>query len=638
MHSRIRRIGFLLLLCTHVLSGAMAQEVLTTDAGLPARTIISPYKSVPALQGARIAALTLPFFDDFSSGELSPDTNRWSMHPQDVFRPAISVEKGHNVPSKGVLTFDGANFKGQKYDATFSAGRRDTLTSQPIDLSAYNVQSNVALSFLVQLGGAGEAPDPDDSLVLLFDTTGNFDYMSVWTLRGTGTALSTFQSYFIPLDSSIFFHGLFRFKFVSYGSLNGELDQFHLDYVYLNASRQETDSQPIDVSPARFVQSPFYPNTAIPRKQFVRGGAVVTGTRTLVSNAGDASGMATLSLSIDDPIGGNVFSGTTLVSASLAVLPGFGHDTVNGLAFSSQAANMIDYGGVQVEALKTATADQHPENDTLRKIYPVDSLLALDDGVSDFGYGLTTARAFCQEFHIDQPDTLVAIWIHFAPTIHFNQATNVSTDLENKGFRLVVWDTLGVDSSLIETSGGMNVAYGTSLNQFIRYQLIHDTVVPTTFWVGLRQVDGMAIGIGYDRNQSERRIYYENASAEFQLSNNRGTLMIRPEFKVPRNASVAVKDVEVPSTISIAIAPHPVQGAQIGLHLGEADLLRQVTFELYDLQGRELQTWEMHRPTSEIALNLAQAGASGYYMLRIHGTDLQGHLLQSTHKILIQSH
>ncbi len=638
MHSQMRRIGFLLLLCMHVMSGAMAQEVLSTDAGLPSRSLPSHYKSVPALQGARITALTLPFFDDFSSGDLSPDTNRWSMHPQDVLRPAISVEKGHNVPSKGVLTFDGANFKGQKYDATFASGPRDTLTSQPIDLSAYNALSGVALSFQVQLGGAGEAPDPDDSLVVLFDTTGNFDYMEVWTLHGTGSAMSTFQSYFIPVDSSIFFHGLFRFKFVSYGSLNGELDQFHVDYVYLNTSRLVTDPQPIDVSPIRFTQSPFYPNTAIPRKQFLRGGAAVTGTRTLVSNAGDASGMATLSLSIDDPIGGNAFSGTTLVSATLAVLPGFGHDTVNGLAFSSQASNMVQYGGVQVEALKTATADQHPENDTLRKTYPVDSLLALDDGVSDFGYGLTTARAFCQEFHIDQPDTLVAVWIHFAPTIHFNQATNVSTDLENKGFRLVVWDTLGVDSSLIETSGGMNVDYGTSLNEFIRYQLIHDTVVPTTFWIGLRQVDGMAIGIGYDRNQSERRIYFENASHTFQLSTNRGTLMIRPEFKVPRNTIVAVKEVTVPQTIAFQIAPHPVQGAQIGIQMEDAALLRHITCELYDLQGRQLQTWEMSRPMSKIELNLSQPAVPAYYMLRLHATDLQGHVLHSTKKILIQSH
>ncbi len=633
MHLRFLKIWVLPLLILALFGRVCAQEVLISDAGIPSRSMPAPQRGAGAIGTLRTTTLTLPFFDDFSYDSLSPDTARWGIHPLDGHRPALSNAKGHNLPSKGVATFDGATFSGVKYDATFGSGLRDTLASKPIDISGFGPADSLLLSFFVQRGGIGESPEATDSLVVLFDTTGNFDYAQVWALKGTGTSENAFQLYFISLSQANYFHNAFRFKFESYGSLNGELDQFHLDYVVLDAQRSRLNTQFNDVSPTRFAQSPLGEYTAVPRKQYRRQGAMST-TRTLVSNAGDPASSANLSLAIDDPIGGNVFAGTTIVSASLSSLPGFAHDTVNASAFSNQGGNWGQYGGIRLTASKSSPADLHPENDVMHTTYRVDSILAMDDGVSDIGYGLTNARAFCQEYHIDQPDTMVAVWIHFAPTMHFNSSINQSTDLEGKGFRLVVWDTLEVDSSLIETSGGMNVNYGSSLNEYVRYRLINAVIVPTTFWIGLRQVDGMAIGMGLDRNDTGRRIYYENSTAEFQLSTNRGTLMMRPEFTIP-DTYVATDDPVISNPLEMTMAPNPVRGAEIGLRFAHPEQLRSVNVELYDLQGRRLQAWEQRSGLRDLTLDLQQKPASGIYLLRVRGVDAAGKSHFATERLII---
>jgi hypothetical protein len=634
MQFQLRRICFFLFACLLTITPLRAQDVLQSDAGLPQKQVQQSNRQVSPAANSRITTINLPFFDDFSAGESTPDTARWAFHPLDTKRPGISIQKGHNVPSKGVATFDGVNMNGIKYEIDLSAGIADTLTSQPIDLSAFSVADSVYLSFFVQRGGTGEAPEAFDSIVVWFDSTGDYEYVEVWSLPGNGAAETNFQHFHILLDSAKYFHDAFRFKFVSNASLNGELDQFHLDYVYMNAGRTLGDANYNDASVARLAHSPIHPWTAMPSKLYP-GGTLMTDTRVLVSNAGNPATSANLELVMDDPTGNNIFSGTTLVTATLASLPAFGHDTVNASAFSDQSANIVDFGALRVSVRKTGPADSRAANDSLHVTYRLDSTLALDDGVSDFGYGLPVARAFCQQYEIPRPDTMVAVWIHFAPSIYFNQQTQQSFDLSGKGFRLVVWDSLSVDSSLIETSGGMNVDYGTSLNEFIRYQLIAPAIVPQTFWVGIRQADGQPIGMGFDKNSRERRVYYENADAEFQLSTNVGALMIRPEFKTPTPPVGVNPEMEV-APLVFEVAPQPIRENRIRLVFSaELGGLRDMTFQLVDLQGRTMQQWSGGMTGREVVLPVADGLADGIYLLQVNGRDGKGNIREGWKKVMV---
>lgn len=612
----------------------IAQEFIHSDASLPHISANGFQKqSQPNLSPLRTTTLSLPFLDDFSGDGQFPDTLFWAIHPNDQRRPLISTQKGKRVPSKGLATFDGANMLGRFYSEDLSAGMSDTLTSQPINLAGKTAADSIYLSFFVQRGGTGEAPEALDSLVVLFDSTGDFEYKKVWALRGTGASDTSFQYFHIPVTNPVFFHANFRMKFVGYTSLNGELDQFHLDYVYLNSGRSISDSQLNDISPSRHTVSPFAPWTAVPKRQFVSG-SYGGAFEVSLSNAGDPAGNAGTINSIDDPVGGNVLTGSTSNSSASVAIPSFFAAPTVGPAFANQGAAYSQYGALRLTSIRTGAGDSRAVNDTLRTIYRIDSVQALDDAVSDFGYGLTTPRAFCQKYEIDHPDTLVAIWIHFAPTIYYNSTSGQSNSLEGKGFRLVVWDSLSVDSSLVETSGGMNVSYGGSANEFVRYQLIREVGVPTTFYVGLRQVDGWPIGVGFDKNSTEQRIYFENNLAEFQLSTNIGALMIRPEFRATPGP-LAASEAQVLEAPNFQIVPHPVRGNSIGLRLEEFESLNSLELELRDLSGRLIQKWELSQVERELNLELLQNPSAGMYLLQMNAKDRKGQVRSGIQKVMI---
>jgi hypothetical protein len=615
---------------------AQAQEVLQTDAGLPWKPSLGVARHHSASTSLRTTTLSLPFFDDFSSDSLYPAASRWAIHPDDSRRPALSNQTGHNVPSKGVATFDGVNYRGVKYQVELGAGLADTLASQPIDLSLLNPSDSIYLSFFVQRGGTGEPPEASDSLVVYFDRTGDFDYVQAWALHGKGTSESQFQHYRIPLASPVFFHDAFRFKFVAYGSLNGELDQFHLDYVQLDSRSTSANDNFHDRSVTRIVRSPMHPWTAVPRTLYVDGG-YMTGTEVVVSNVANPPASLDLALTMADPTGRNSFTGTLTGTASSPSLAPYAHDSLAVAAFSDQSANIAAAGVMRVSAAAASGpgGDLHPQNDSVHFDYRLDSILALDDGVSDYAYGLLAPRAFCQEYQIPHPDTLVAVWIHFAPSIHYDNNTGQSTDLEGKGFRLSVWDSLSVDSTLVETSGGMNVSYGDMPNQFIRYPLIKQVRVPSTFWVGLRQSDGRPVGMGFDKNTAQRRVYYENSSGKFLLSSNVGALMMRPEFKYPSGPVGVAPALSRPS-LEFRVAPNPATGGRLRMIFPDGKPLRSVTAELTDLHGRLLQSWESDVDGRELNLPLADAVPGGLYLLHLRARDGNGKNISAWEKLMIE--
>ena len=637
MQLHLRKKLFLLLLFVSGMSPLFSQEFIHTDAGLPHIPVI---KQVQRQGGTATAShrtttvLDLPFLDDFSYESDRPDTSLWNIHPNDDRRPGISTQKGNRVPTKGVATFDGATINGRYYEEDLGSGESDTLTSMPINLAGKTAADSIYLSFFVQRGGTGEAPEAFDSLTVMFDSSGNHEYEFIWSLLGNGASDTSFQYFHIPITEARFLHGNFRVKFIGYTSLNGELDVFHLDYVYINSGRSINDSQLNDLSTARMMKSPFHPWTAVPQKQFVSG-SYGGDYEILMTNAGNPAGSAGARTTIDDPTGVNTLSGTTTTTApSVSVSPFFAVTTV-GSPFSNQGSNFTQNGAIRLTSTRTGGPDAVAQNDTLRTTYRIDSLLALDDGSSDFGYGLTTARAFCQEYEIDHVDTLVAIWINFAPTIFYNSTSGQSTGLEGKGFRLVVWDSLSVDSSLVETSGGMNVSYGSSSNEFVRYQLIREVEVPTKFYVGMRQTDGSPIGVGFDKNTSQQRIYYENNLAEFQLSNNIGALMIRPEFRSP-DAPLANQQALAENVARFKVAPQPVRGNSIGVYLEEFGKYRSVELELRDLQGGLVHVWQPNNVVGrQLTLDLPVRPSQGMYLLRMKAKDQHGLIQMGVQKVII---
>jgi hypothetical protein len=94
---------------------------------------------------AKITALNLPFFDDFSTSINRPDQSKW----QQGGGISITNTFTNNHPTINVATFDGVNSTGTPYDFvnSLSEGPTDTLTSLPIDLGSKTVADSLYLSF-----------------------------------------------------------------------------------------------------------------------------------------------------------------------------------------------------------------------------------------------------------------------------------------------------------------------------------------------------------------------------------------------------------------------------------------------------------------------------------------------------------
>jgi hypothetical protein len=457
----------------------------------------------------------------------------------------------------------------------------------------------VYLSFFLQPGGLGDKPEATDSFVVFFDTTGNFSYTRVLTIKGTDLPNGSFSQVLMPVRDPLYFHANFRFKFVGYGSLNGENDQWHLDYVRMGTGRNANDTLLNDVSVTAFADHVLGDYSAMPLDQW-DAIARMSPFGVEVSNLKGSASSATVTVSITDATGNNTFSGTTLVSSPSISVPAVGHDNAALSALGEQT--LAEVARIRATATVSGGGDI-ATNDVMVRDYPIDSVMALDDGVADMGYGLTVARSFCQEFETAEKDTLTGVMIRFTPAIYVSPIGQV-TDLDNKGFRLVVWDHLHPDSVLTSVSSGMNVDYGDSLNQFHYYELLTRVPITGKFWVGIEQVDGMPIGVGFDKNHdNSSKVYYADATGGFTNTTNKGTLMIRPVFS--NYVFVSKDDAVQGSSPSLSVWPNPVTGEELNLMVrgdwssngSEAvitDLAGKVVWTQALPQG---QRWSLAKPT-----------------------------------------
>lgn len=587
----------------------------------------APEKSGPSSQSRMAGGLVLPFFDDFSSGSQVPNPGLWAADTaSDNQVPYVSLFKGVHAPSKGVLTMDGAGVNNKYYNSVAGSGEADRLMSEAIDLSALSPGSNVWLSFYLEPGGKGDKPEATDSFVVFFDTTGNGDYAHVWSIKGDSLPNNRFTPILIPLDQSVYFHSAFRFGFQSYGSLNGEFDQWHVDYVYMAQGRNAGDTLFNDISVISFDQGLLSGHTAVPSDhQPMPDFAAFT---TEISNLKGSAFSNELRIRMSDATGGNTLTGDLGDTSAVSV------GAVSFLAapagpFTNQSFTQA--GTLRFTAtVDAANADARDANDTLIVDYAIDSLYALDDGIADIGYGLTASRSFCQEYRVPAPDTLTAVWIHFVPTVYYN---GTSTPLEGKAFYLCVWEKLIPDSAQVQQLSGSNVIYPSAFNGFARYPLLSPQLIDSTFWVGLEQYDFMPIGVGFDKNfVNDSKIYYEDASGLFINTTQQGTLMIRPEFG--KAVIVGREEAQRPEQPAFVIAPHPVNGNSFTLLQSSGPMVKSCKLTLRDLQGRILfETNPTHQPfpfTVELPAELN----AGVHLLTVEGQA--GENFSQTLKLIAQ--
>jgi len=610
------------LLCFLGVAGSMqAQEFLT---GLNTNAqIIKIYETqqqrgeLPDSKSEK-QPLLLPFFEDFSNYTGYPNQNLF-MDRQAFVNNTFPVFP----PSIGVVTLDALNEKGEIYPHlnTTSKGA-DTLTSRYIRLDSLFKEDNIKkimlsdsvyFSFYFQPGGAavkvgnveeriGNQPDKNDSLVLEFGylkvmpDTAYTIWEHIWSTPGFSVSTwnpenppyQYFKQVLIPIKDPKFLNSHFQFRFRNYASLEpqqgisgweGNVDQWHIDYIRLDVNRKHDDVFTNDLT---FV----YPTTsflknyqAMPWKQF-QAADMKSNFTNYLSNLSNGTRTSTYQYTISKD-GNMVYTSppTGAIDINQYVTHGIQKN-------EQQASPAINYSLPVLKEPTTFTithifknaagVDFCAANDTCVFEQIFTDYYAYDDGTAEYGYLLNNQYGIAKlamKFSLKESDSLYGVRMWF----------NHTKKDENKQalFSIVVWkdeDGLPGDTlkTIVECSPKLDSLH--FLN-FVEYKFDKKVPVSGTFWVGFEQQGNVQLNIGFDQNNDSRDFFRYNTNGNWTKSSFRGTPMIRPSFGKLFNVSVPTPEIS-----TIKVYPNPTTGE---LRVTSYEL--QVTsIEVFDIFGRKV--------------------------------------------------
>ena len=547
--------------------------------------------------------LSLPFWDDFSQSNGRVDTSKWIGQ-----NALVSFTKGLNLPSVGVVVFDGLDSEGVPYDiADEFVSPADSLSSKPIDLSniAESQKSSVWISFFYQLRGLVEIPDVEDSIRLQFyqdDAT----WRTVWsTSGGLDNVNEQFQQVLLPLDRQSYFHEGFRFRFQSFGRITGPFDAFLIDYVYLNQGRSQLDNFYFDRSLATLPTYVLDGYSAVPIELFRNNPQqYVQRSEVDIFNLDNQIQPIDFSAVIKNRVTGafiDSLNSKTVVNPILqgrerrtiqANLPDTDEWPLDDDSLYLETEFFITSGDLISNGINFRT------NDTIRTSFTLHDYLAYDDNTAEFAAGINQSRGrLALQYYIPESANLSGIAIHFP---------QISPLANGQPLELFVWGNLSGEVGSILAKQAFTVNFGEGVDQFTQYNFELPVAVSDTFYIGFQQFTDNFIGIGLDKNYNNLEKVWYNVSDEW-IQNDRveGSLLMRPVF---RQASYIITDVPKIEQ-ALQLYPNP----STGLITIEGQRITQIA--VYDMLGKQVFV-DFFNDQNYVSINLSGL-KPGLYVTKI---------------------
>ncbi len=614
------------------------QELIIEDFPSQAQTRAFHKNSPSNVFRPLLTAINLPFFDDFSVEGKRPDTTKWLYVSPGLDMPTITLGKSIHPLGKGAATFDGSTYYNDLYAFTFLNGQQDILETRLIDLSSFSSTNNLALLFFLEPGGNADPPENTDTFYVDFWDSNTGGYVQVAAISGDSIPQNRFSPFLVPIQQNGYFNDSFQVRFTSYGSLNGEKDVWHLDYVRIEENLTLSDTVVYDQGLVNAVIPPFDGFSAIPWFMTAGIGNWWGGKMEQVNLSNTpVTGSFTGLLTSPEPLNGQVLLGT--ISQTSATIFSAGNqwreDSIppfTSQIFSAPALVQIKYSnsfpGTQFSI----------ENDGLILEYPCDSILAYDDGEADVAYGLNSNRAFAQRFTLPNTlhDTLSAVWIKFIPSVHYNSSSGASTPTEALSFKLGIWnEASGTPDTLMAIAlAGMLIDYGATVNAFVRYSLSSPIEVPSVFYVGIWQNDAIPVAVGFDKNLNhQNEVFYQNTTLNWVNTSYQGTLMFRPEFESARVPGVGI-DKMIPQTPSLNLFPNPSNENSFFITFEKDVIIEQIS--ITDLNGKSIWIENGNGSgTSNMEIEIPVSLSPGLYFVVISG-EQNGNKVLATRRWIYQ--
>lgn len=501
----------------------------------------------------QLEPLSLPFWDDFSSGSI--DSLKWQN------RGAVaSLNIGMDPPSIGVVYLDGVDGQGKAYSAALlENGEGDQLLSQQIELSSYRPADSLYLSFFWQAGGKAEMPDENDQLELYF-LNANGEWVQVWQTAGGGVSERDIFAHQMVWVEASFLHRQFQFKFVNRGRLSGPFDSWILDYIYLNKNRTVLDVHYEDRALTKNPTSVLGKYTAMPfwewnRNQDRYSSAIHSQFKNLSGRFRAMEYTVLLRDKATKKLLRQIHSQTPFNPVPQAL---------ERRDFSSVALKTIDLDLKEEMDLETAiylsTGDGFlvvdisagdtlfsPQadfrvNDSAYHTLPLRDFLAYDNGSVDYAAGINQRSGMLAlRYEVSMVAYLQGISINFA---NFSQS---GSPLE-----LMVWRDLDAEpvyrkEILIPDKEG--------LSDFSYFPLDTNLTVADTFYIGFTQFSNDFIHIGLDKSNDTAEEVFFNITGTWQQNEEvRGSLMMRPHLSQTAPLSPPIDE----ATTEVVVYPNPV--------------------------------------------------------------------------------
>ena len=515
--------------------------------------------------------------------------------------------------SLGIATFDGLDEDGRPYEpGSTSSGYADRLTSKPINMAGYSDVDSVYLSFLVQPGGLGEEPEPDDFMELEFYAPDLLEWTTVWTM--IGGANTDFQVGHIRISDPKYFKDGFQFRFKNYGMLSGALDHFHLDYVNLRIQSGYQDTLFKDFAFSYPLNTLLKDYTSVPWDHYKASpaGRMSDAVQISVRNGSNLpennqNGLSTISYQ-GSTEGSVTLLAQTLSGGAINYAPRTYYESYHDFASSYQFDPSKPGPKAFFDVLTTASA-QFPNltlNDSTTFTQAFLNYYAHDDGTAERAIGPSGAQAMLAvQYESYIPDSLIAVDIQFVQS---------AIDVSNKLFILTVWnDNNNEPGNIIYEDDNFfprQPSYYPTDGDFKRYYLLNNEVLslPQKFYVGYRQIEGSTLNVGNDKNidTKEKTFASFNGGVLWEQNSIKGSIMIRPVFSTSLNAELGIEVQEKPQA-NIRVFPNPATD-KININCENFDFQGMV---LLNLQGQVI------KETSTLQFDLSDL-PDGIYLIRLN--------------------
>ncbi len=467
----------------------------------------------------------------------------------------------------------------------------------------------------------------DDSLLFPCDSV--FVPETVWKTvwKVPGMSLKDFQKKYgkdfvqvmVPLrDAGFFFKG-FQFRFYNYASIansinpswQSNVDEWNLDYVYLNRGRSagDTTHRAIVFSGTNPIFLKTY--TEMPYRQYRSDptNSLRPGFQVYIANLDKEQHTIHYYYKVSQ-VNGSFSYGYDGGNCPLSPFYAVGFQQCNGSCGAAQACPPVNsLFSLDYDRDTTSYLIKHYISDSSVSPPLVDSMVyrqgfyneyAYDDGTPELGYTLEPAGAeLACRFRLKVPDTLRAV------RIYFNQTAGRPLPF----FDLMVWrDNNGKPGEVIYRQDNQKVQVEEGLYPFTTYKLDTALLVSGTVYVGYRQQD-QSLNVGFDANHdASQNIFYFADGGWFQTAFH-GALLLRPV--VGQDMILGMSSQKKKQAPRLTLYPNP---ANTRLFVSGISITGQhpATVAVYDLMGRLV----LRKGMVQNSLNTGML-QNGLYLLRL---------------------